>query len=211
MTQVKTIKAKFGLTVMALTLALGQAGAAEKTKASGNKYTIVPTASEVRWLGKKVTGQHNGTIQIKNGELTASKGALTGGTVVIDMPTIKVLDIKDPKSNDSLTGHLKSNDFFGVEEYPISTFTIKEVKPASGKDGNYKISGDLMIKGATHPVSFPAQVTINDKTIKASAKGITIDRTLYNIRYGSGKFFDNLGDKVIDDKFWIDFDVTAAK
>lgn len=185
-----------------------------KTASKSAVFKVVPSTSEVRWIGKKVTGQHNGTIQVKSGNLLVSKGILSGGTVEIDMPSITVLDLTDPDSNGKLTGHLKSDDFFGVESHPVSTFTIKEAKAipdSKAGEPNTQITGDLMIKGATHPLSFPATVSIAGKILKATAKEVKVDRTLYNVRYGSNKFFDNLGNKVIDDIFIIDFDLTAKK
>ncbi len=148
--------------------------------------------SSVEWTGKKVTGKHYGTVGIKSGELKFDGDALVGGSFVIDMTTITVDDLEG-EWGDKLLGHLKSDDFFGVENHNTATFTITEVM---AKDGVYAVTGDLTIKGKTAPVTFTANVDGSTATAD-----ITVDRTVYDIRYGSGKFFDNLGDKTINDNF----------
>lgn len=174
---------------------------------------IVPAQSKVEWTGKKVTGQHHGTVNVKEGEVQIANNALTDGKVVIDMTSIKDIDLEGD-SNAKLTGHLRSEDFFSVEKNPTATFDITQAEALSGvKAGepNYRLTGDLTIKGMAHKITFPATVTVDATSVRAMAKGVKIDRTLYGIRYGSGKFFQNLGDKVIDDHFLIDFDVVAKK
>lgn len=181
--------------------------AAEKTVA----YTVDPEASTLKWVGKKVTGQHNGFVPIKEGDLRVADGQVVGGTVVIDMANITDLDLEG-ESKEKLTGHLKSDDFFGVEKHPTASFEIKNVEPAK-KSGTatHTVTGDLTVKGKTHPLTFPATIKVSPAKVTASAKGIKVDRTLYDVRYGSGKFFENLGDKAIDDIFTIDLDLTATK
>ncbi|HUP57575.1 MAG TPA: YceI family protein, partial [Bdellovibrionota bacterium] len=99
--------------------------------------------------------------------------------------------------------------FFGVDKHPVSTFEITSVKPLAGSpEATHEIAGKLTIKGHTEEVTFPAKVSVEDK--KATAHGkVKVDRTKYNIRYGSGKFFDNLGDKMINDDFEIELDLTS--
>jgi polyisoprenoid-binding protein YceI len=162
--------------------------------------------SVINWVGKKVTGKHNGRVWLKTGSVDLDKNTIKGGDFVIDMASIKVDDLKDPDYNGKLTGHLKSDDFFGVAAHPTSTFKITSVKPLK-KDGNtHEITGDLTIKNITKSVSFPAKVDI--KGNKATAKGtLKVDRTLFDVKYGSGKFFDNLGDKMINDEFEIELDI----
>jgi polyisoprenoid-binding protein YceI len=182
--------------------------------ASAETYKVDPATSQLKWLAKKVTGQHNGTVDIKSGELKVEKGMLTGGKVDVDMNSIKVLDLTDADSNAKLTGHLKSNDFFAVEKNPTSTFEIKTVKAISGAkagEANATIDGVLTIKGIAKPLSFPAIVAITKNSVSASAVGVKVDRTAYDIRYGSGKFFQGLGDKVIYDEFTLDITLNAKK
>jgi len=157
---------------------------------------INASESSVSWEGKKVTGKHNGLVSIAEGSLQFDDGALTGGTVVMDMSSITVEDLQG-EWGQKLLGHLQSDDFFSIEKHPTATLVITSVAQKDG--GEYGITADLTIKGTTKPVAFDAQLTDSG----ASAK-ITIDRTDYDIRYGSGKFFDNLGDKTIYDDFTLD-------
>jgi polyisoprenoid-binding protein YceI len=105
-----------------------------------------------------------------------------------------------------LVGHLKSDDFFSVEKHPVSKFEIKDVKHKSGNQ--YTLTGDLTIKDITHPVSFDAAVDVKDKQLTAKGK-MEVDRTLYDIKFRSGRFFSGLGDNLIYDTFTLDFDIVA--
>ncbi len=151
-------------------------------------------SSSVEWVGKKITGQHTGTIQLQSGELAMTDGMLTGGSFVIDMTSIAVTDLTGGGA-EKLKGHLMSDDFFGTEAHPTATLTITDVTKAGLRD-ELMVKGDLTIKGITKPISFP--VLMNGD--KATAD-ILVDRTNYDIKYGSGSFFDNLGDKAIDNDF----------
>ena len=155
-------------------------------------------ASNVEWVGKKVTGQHNGTIKLTGGRLEMDdSGNLTGGLFTVDMKSIVCLDLSGD-SKGKLEGHLKSDDFFGVEKYPTSTFVITKAVPQG--PGKYKVVGNVTIKGTTEEIQFP--VSIEEKGGKLTATAdISIDRSKFDIRYGSGSFFDNLGDKTIYDNF----------
>jgi len=174
---------------------------------AGN-YEVDNSKSTVKWTGKKVTGQHNGTIDFKSGSLEVKDNKIEGGTFKINMTTIENEDIKDESSKQKLVGHLKSDDFFSVDKYPVSTLVVKKVQHKSGND--YSFTGDLTIKGVTHPVSFTAEVNIDNNRL-VSGGVIEVDRTLYDVRYGSGKFFDNLGDNMIYDTFTLDFNVVATE
>lgn len=174
-------------------------------------YNVDLNASKVEWLGKKVTGQHNGTIDIASGQLNVNNGELVGGKFEIDFTSIKVLDLQDPESNAKLTAHLKSDDFFSADKHPKAIFEITSLdKQDDGKGNNYKVNGNLTIKGITKNISFPAKINVNNGTVTANAD-FNLDRTEWDIRYGSGKFFENIGDKAINDDFNIKFDITANK
>lgn len=160
------------------------------------KADINPKQSVLEWTGKKITGEHYGTISLSNGELLFSKNLLTGGFFEIDMNSIICTDISDKKSNTRLVDHLKSDDFFGVRTFPSARLEITHVQHKEGI--NYTINGNLTIKASTHAISFPATVTIVNETITASAD-ITFDRSKYNIKFSSASFFDNLGDEMIYD------------
>ncbi len=149
--------------------------------------------STITWTGKKITGEHSGSLQFKNGSLTYSNKKLTKGSFTVDMTTLNNTD-QSGKDKAQLEGHLKSNDFFNTEEFKEATLVFKSIK-SIGK-GKYAIVGDMTIKGKTNPVSFEMNVKGN-----TAAANLIIDRTKYGIQYGSGSFFDDLGDRTIYDEF----------
>jgi len=157
------------------------------------KKEIKSEESKVVWKGYKVTGSHEGTIALKSGFLTFDDDKLTGGEFVIDMTTIQNTDLEG-NSKGKLEGHLKSDDFFGVVTFTTAILTFKEVK-STGKN-SYAVTGDLTIKGKTNPITFV--ISIYGSKATASVK---IDRTKFDVRYGSTSFFDNLKDKAIYDEF----------
>jgi polyisoprenoid-binding protein YceI len=171
---------------------------------------VQPQLSTIGWLGKKVTGQHNGTIQFKSGQVLVKGTQITGGTFVVDMNSIKDTDLTDADYNAKLIGHLKSDDFFSVEKNPTATFVITSIKALKGDaaGNNATITGNLTIKGKTNPLSFPAKIGVKNGVAAASGTA-TVDRTKYDIRYGSKSFFESIGDKAIDDTFTLTFNVVA--
>lgn len=169
--------------------------------AGGEKTPIDKEKTVIHWVGKKVTGQHSGFLNLAKGYLAVENGNIIGGDFSIDMNTITVTDLKDKKMNASLTGHLKSDDFFSVEKHPYASFAITKVEKLSkeGENGEtHQITGNLTIKGITNSISFPAKISMDGKEVTAQAN-LSIDRTKWNVRYGSGSFFDDLGDKMIYD------------
>lgn len=156
--------------------------------------------SKINWKGEKVTGQHEGTIKLQEGTLQFNdNNQLTGGSFIMDMSTLTVTDLEGEMKG-KLEGHLKSEDFFGTTKHETSKFVITKVE---GKDGKFKVTGDLTIKGISFPNTF--NMTIKDNnTANANLK---IDRTKYDIKYGSASFFDNLKDKAIYDEFELTVDL----
>lgn len=161
------------------------------------KKEINVESSKVIWKGYKVTGSHQGTIAIKAGHLNFNKNKLVGGEFTIDMSSISNTDLEGEYKG-KLEGHLKSDDFFGVEKFPTASLIFKKVK-STGKN-SYEVTGDITIKGKTNTVKFDISIYGN----KANAS-LKIDRTKFDVRYGSSSFFDNLKDKAIYD----DFDLIA--
>ncbi|MGB3774160.1 MAG: YceI family protein [Leeuwenhoekiella sp.] len=161
------------------------------------KVTI--KSSTIKWTGKKVLGKHHGTIDLKEGYFEKEGDTIIGGHFIMDMPTIKVTDL-DGEEKQNLEGHLKNDDFFGVEKYPTATLNMSEV---SRTDKGYSMIGDLTIKDHTEPLAF--ELDVNNDTAKTL---LVIDRSKFNVRYGSGKFFDNLGDQAIRDNFELDITMT---
>ncbi|XCF05002.1 YceI family protein [Tamlana crocina] len=157
------------------------------------KKEVKISESKVVWKGYKVTGSHEGTIDVKSGTLSFDGDKLVGGEFVIDMNTINTTDLEGEYKG-KLDGHLKADDFFGVANHPTASLVFKNVK-ASGKNA-YDVAADLTIKDITHPINFTISIYGNKAT--ASVK---VDRTKYDIRYGSSSFFDGLKDKAIYDEF----------
>ncbi len=160
---------------------------------NGEKREVSTEKSTVTWKAYKVTGSHTGTVALQSGALVFDNGQLTGGEFTVDMTSLTSTDLEG-EWKDKLVGHLKSEDFFSVEKHNTSTLVFTQVK-ASGKN-SYEVTGNLTIKGITKPVTFALSVYGS----KATAT-MKVDRAQYDIRYGSGSFFDNLGDKTIYDEF----------
>lgn len=166
--------------------------------------TLKTDESKVEWTGKKVTGAHNGAVMLKSGILTMKGTAIVGGEFVMDMTSITNEDIKNEKYRGDLVKHLKSPDFFSVAKFPEARFVIKESK--HGKDMELIVKGDLTIKGITKPLEFGFKSHKHGDSYHISGV-MLIDRTKYDIKYGSGSFFDNLGDRTISDNFELKFDL----
>lgn len=159
------------------------------------KKTINVNESTITWKGKKILGSHTGTINLTEGYLEMNDDQLVGGMFVVDMTSITVTDL-DGEYKGKLEGHLKSDDFFGIANHPTSTLVIK----SATKDGNtYEVQADITIKGTTEPINFELEMGTS-----AAITSLKVDRTKFGIRYGSGSFSDDLGDKAISDKFTLD-------
>lgn len=167
------------------------------------------STSSIQWKGFKPTGEHTGTIAMSKGVLEINQGKLVGGAVVIDMNTIKNTDMPaDSEYNAKLVGHLKSPDFFDVAKFPIAKFEFTEVKDI---DGKLNISGNLTIKEATKNITIPASISTINGVVIVKSDVFTIDRTAFDVRYGSKKFFDDLKDKFINDEFELSFEVKSVE
>lgn len=167
--------------------------------------------TKLQWTGKKVLvdSKHWGTIGLKSGTFEVVGNQISKGEFTIDMKSITVTDITDPKNNAKLKGHLESDDFFGVSQNPEAKIVIKTVKPSS-KKGIFDISGDLTIKGVTAPITFPAEIATSDTQVTLKGK-VIVDRTTFGVKFGSKKFFENLvGDRIIADTFDVDVEVVTT-
>ncbi|MDP6908396.1 MAG: YceI family protein [Flavobacteriales bacterium] len=155
-------------------------------------YRIDTQASSVEWSGSKITGKtHTGNVSLLNGGLQLTDGVISNGKFAIDMNTITCTDIEDPKWNKKLVGHLKNEDFFAVDKFGTASIVIK----SADAEGN--VTADLTIKGITNEFTFPATVTTENGSLTATAT-IEVDRSKFDVRYGSDSFFDDLGDKAIN-------------
>lgn len=178
--------------------------AKEPVKVVKNAATVKVNTKEstLKWHATKVTGEHNGTVNLSSGELMVQGNQLTGGNFAIDMTSILDLDLTGEYKG-KLEGHLKSEDFFSVDKFPTAELKIKSVtaiKGAKATENNYTITADLTIKGITKEITFPAQVIISKKSVIANAT-LDINRAQFDVRYGSNSFFQGLGDKAIADIF----------
>ena len=161
------------------------------------KKAVNVEKSQVEWTGNKIGGSHNGQINIKSASLVFDGENIVGGDIVIDMTSIVDKDLEDATYNAKLVGHLKSDDFFGVEKFPTSNFKI--TKSTAFKNGKATLHGELTIKKKTEKIEFEIIKAGNSYTAQ-----VKIDRSKFDVRYGSNSFFDNLGDKAIDDIFILD-------
>lgn len=149
--------------------------------------------SSITWTGKKVTGEHSGSLSFKEGMLIFKGKKLTGGSFIADMTTLSNTD-QTGDGKKKLEGHLKSADFFNTDEFKTAKLVFKSIGEKS--PGVYSITADLTIKGKTNPVKFDMTVKGNKATTEFS-----VDRTKFGIQYGSGSFFSDLGDRTIYDEF----------
>lgn len=196
------------LTTTVLSLALAVAAIAGGNEAKKSVMTVSPEQSTIEWHGEKVTGKHNGNVNVRQGNIIlGDDGMIQSAYVQVDMKTITNDDIDDAENKAKLVGHLKSSDFFAVEKYPYAEINIKQFKPGK-EEGTYIANGDLTIKGETQPITFPFTMSKSGDEFTASGE-LTFDRSQYNVRYGSDSFFDNLGDKVIYDDVKLNFTVKA--
>ena len=196
----------------------GQEQEVKKAAAEADPFTVDTQNSVVNWLGTKPGGEHYGTVQLKSGQLQVKEGMIQGGNFVLDMASIKSLDIEDENMNAKLVGHLKSPDFFNVESYPEASFKITDVKAikdaaqtAKGLQPTHEISGNLTVKDITKNISFPAQVSVTDGTIEAKTPQFLINRTDWEVNYKSKSVFNDLKDNFIGDDMGIRISLTATK
>tara|TARA_B110000196_G_C21064652_1_gene624210 strand:+ start:422 stop:997 length:576 start_codon:yes stop_codon:yes gene_type:complete len=174
------------------------------TSVSGfaQKSTINTENSTVEWVGKKIGGQHEGLINIKEGSLELKNDQLVGGSFTLDMKSITCTDLEDEGYNQKLVGHLNSDDFFGVEQFPEATFEITSATKFA--ESKASITGMLTIKGKSESITFDV---VRNKNIYTAT--INVDRSKYDVKYGSASFFGSLGDNVIDDIFILDIKLTV--
>ena len=162
-----------------------------------NQLNINLSESRVEWFGEKVTGSHSGNVSLSSAHFIMGKEHIEGGVFVMDMKSIKCTDIESPEYAAKLENHLMDDDFFGSETYPTASFTFTKVI----FDGtSYLITGKMNIKGMSQEITFPAQFHRENGNLIADAI-VKVDRTKHDIKYGSGAFFDDLGDRMILDEF----------
>lgn len=160
--------------------------------------------SQIEWTGKKIAGSHNGTISLISGNLEIENNDIIRGEFVINMNSIICTDIESKESNLRLVNHLKNDDFFSVEKFPTSKIVInKAEKLKENKEGwTHNIYADLTIKGITKEIVFKSKMKTDSKDKRSVYAEIIVDRSQYDVRYGSTTFFSNLANKAIDNEMF---------
>jgi len=177
-------------------------------------YMLVADGSVIEWVGSKPAGKHNGTIAVTNGEIYLNNGKIESGKFTIDMNSITVLDLAAGEGKEDLEAHLKGtaegkeDHFFDVAKYPEATFEITNVNTV---DGQTNIEGNLTMKGITKNVKFPASILVDEDTLTITSESFAINRTDWEVNYGSKSIFDDLKDKFIEDNIELKVAVKASK
>jgi polyisoprenoid-binding protein YceI len=190
---------------------IGEADTIIANTEGADKFIIDTAKAMVEWKGFKPTGQHNGTLAIKSGTLFMKENTPVGGNFVLDMQSVKVLDIEDPEYNGKLKGHLRSADFFDVDTHPEATFVITQIVRSKESNSTYNLTGNLTIKGITKSVGFVANVKTEGENFNASTPEFTINRTEYDIRFKSKKFFTDLQNDFINDEIALVINLSGVK
>ncbi|HKL03386.1 MAG TPA: V-type H(+)-translocating pyrophosphatase, partial [Cryomorphaceae bacterium] len=166
-------------------------------------YAVGTDNAMFKWVAKKVTGQHDGEVNAE-GKFVLVDNLVQKGKFQVDMSSLVVDDITDSESNAKLTAHLKSKDFFDVENYPNAQIQIS----SAGEDGNGNIvfNGKMTLKGTTNDIEGTYRVNKQGDQLKLIG-AFNFDRSKYDIRYRSASFFDDLGDKMIYDEVTIGFEI----
>jgi len=191
---------------------------AKAAKTGEAKTTATPTTAAktysntsgiINWTGAKLAYDHKGTLKIESGVFSAEGNKIKSGDFVIDMTSLTNTDLTDAAKKADLEGHLKNADFFDVEKFPKSTFSITSVADANTDEANCMITGNLTMKGVTKSITFPALVVAKgDGSLTAISDKFTINRTDWGIKYGSG-LSGAVGDKVISDDFTLQVSLEA--
>jgi polyisoprenoid-binding protein YceI len=183
----------------------GEEQEVQEVAATAATLSVDTDNSMINWVGSKPGGQHEGNMKIQGGQLMLEGETLVGGKFTMDMSSINVTDLEGEKKGE-LEGHLKTGDFFEVEQYPTSTFEITNVEAVEGEENvSHHITGNLTMKEQTKSVKIPAMVSYNNGVLKATTPNFKIDRTEWGIVYKSSK----VGDMMINDEMSIKIDLTA--
>lgn len=172
------------------------------------RLTVNEKSSTFNWTGSKITGdKHGGTLSVKSGSISVEKGNIVSANVAVDMLSMKCTDDMNDEYKGKLIGHLHSPDFFNTAEHSTAYFVLSSF--SKGKDSNYMVKGKLTIKGITNDISFPAKASISDTGVTLDAD-VVFDRAKYDIQYGSGSFFEGLGDNLINDDVMVKLHIEAS-
>ncbi|MCI5080900.1 MAG: YceI family protein [Saprospiraceae bacterium] len=184
---------------------------AEQTAAAA-EYNVSLDESMINWTGAKFSGdQHTGYLKLSSGKLMVENGNIVGGSFIVDMNSLTDTDLSPDDGKAKLEGHLKSDDFFHVEEFPTGKFEIAEVNKIDGNpDATHEIKGNLTLKGATKSITIPANVQMKGDKIMATTPSFVINRTEWDVMYGSG-LLGVAQDKAIKDEVGLKVNLVASK
>ncbi|MDA0728853.1 MAG: YceI family protein [Bacteroidetes bacterium] len=190
--------------ILTLAIAAFLAGSTWATNDNTTRYRVNADASTITWNATKVTGEHSGTVGIQNGFFSVTDGSLVAANVIVDMQSIACTDLEG-EWGAKLVNHLNSEDFFHVSEHKTSSFTLREITPLAKADGaaTHSVTGDFTIRGITKSVTFTALVSESNSQLTISGSAV-LDRSEFDVKYGSGSFFDDLGDN-----FTVGFNLVA--
>jgi len=178
----------------------------KEANAINGTFQIDTINSQVKWTGKKIGGEHMGTLGIQSGNITIEAGQIKSGVLTFNMDAITVTDIEDEEDNGNLVKHLKNDDFFSTEKFPTAVLSISDPSKTTDEADLQQITSKLTIKGIEQEVTFPGKIIKNEEGFRFHGV-VEIDRTLWDIKYKSSTFFPDLGDRVIHDKIPVEFDV----
>lgn len=169
------------------------------------------TEGTVYWTGRKsVKGQHSGKFNVKAGSIVVKEGRILSGKIQVDMTSLEIMDQLDETQKGQLMSHLKSDDFFGINRYPMAEFTIQEQLPSNTPDFNNVIAGSLTLKDKSNPVNIPVKLKLDENELSAESATFIINRTKWGINFGSG-IIGTVKDKMIDDNVSLGISVKAKK
>ena len=172
------------------------------------RYKVDAAASAITWHATRVTGEHMGTVGLLNGYMSVEDGELIAANVIANMEAIECTNLQG-EWGEKLLGHLVSEDFFHVSEHKTSAFSLRELTATPEGEATHSVTGNFTIRGISKSVTFPADVTEKDGTLSIQGE-VVLDRSQFDVKYGSGSFFDNLGDNLIHDNFTVGFNLIAA-
>ena len=168
------------------------------------EYQIDKTKSVVRWIGRTPVKFHDGTIDIQEGNFSVDDNGILNGNIIIDMESINCTDLSGGGKK-SLEEHLMNDDFFSVNKFKTSKINISsEMKP---NNGLIDFKGSLEIKNISNPISFKSSINKTPEGKYTASSKLTFDRSMYNVKYKSKSFFDDLGDKFINDDIEIELEI----
>ncbi len=171
-------------------------------KPRNGSHSINLLKSKLDWTGRNIASTHYGTLNLSAGELQVQNGWPVSGNFTVDMNSLEDLDIPDSKLRQVLVHHLKSDDFFDVEQFPTAQFNLSQIKmlPDSRPGSpNSQLTGELILKGVRNQLSFPGIIAVVGDGLLAADAHFDIDRTRWNVLYGSGKFYEKLGMHLVND------------